>query len=312
MKKFLLKIATFTLFPIGIFLGIFLLADGYTDGYYNRFRSPDQSSLILGTSRAAQAFKPSVLDSVLSRNDFFNYSFTNGHSPYGPIYFKSIKRKLDRNTSNGIFILSVNPWSISSTSPDPNDIKNFRENGLFLDNLKIVSMDPNIFYLINEYQGSYFRILLNEVEKLLGNSRPKPVYLQKNGWLDIEIPMDSTSVHQRFKNKMEDYRQNLKKYEKSETRLKTLNNLVTYLKKYGDVFLVRLPVPNAMNDIESKLYPNFDEQMKKLSNDLNISYKTYSGQGNNYTYTDGNHLYKTSAVVVSQEVALWIKSEISN
>jgi hypothetical protein len=60
--------------------------------------------------------------------EFFNFSFTIVDSPYGPIYHYAIKRKINENSKSSIFILSVDPWSISSTTKNPNDYKNFLEN----------------------------------------------------------------------------------------------------------------------------------------------------------------------------------------
>ena len=308
MKRFILQISIFSTFPLLIFLGIFYLADGYTDAYYLRFTAPSQHSLILGTSRSALGLNPTAMDSVLKGTHFFNYSFTLGHSPYGPVYFESIKRKLDKDTQDGLFILSVDPWSVSSLTADPNDVSDYREAGRFLDDLKMVSMKPNIFYLINDYEGSYFRILIDKVQEIAG-TRPKPIYVHRNGWLEINIPMDSLSVSKRTLNKFEVYRkQNLPRYKISSLRIKYLQKTIAYLKEHGKVYLVRLPVPDDMIRIESMLYPDFEQDIKKLSMKLNVPYKSYRNNGSTYRYIDGNHLYKTSSRAVSVDIAHWIQA----
>ena len=43
----------------------------------------------------------------------FNYSFAIGYSNYGADYYNSIKKKLDPDAQNGVFILAVDPWSIA-------------------------------------------------------------------------------------------------------------------------------------------------------------------------------------------------------
>ena len=91
MKKFIVNICLFLIIVLLTILGVFWQADGKTDPFYLRFTTDKQNSLILGTSRAAQGLLPEVLNSKLNRDDFFNYSFTLGHSPYGPTYLKSIK-----------------------------------------------------------------------------------------------------------------------------------------------------------------------------------------------------------------------------
>jgi hypothetical protein len=310
MKKFLIKISLFlSLFAL-LYIAIFSMADGNTDAYYLRFTTAKQSSLILGTSRAAQGIQPETINQVLDRSDLFNYSFTVANSSYGPAYKKSVKRKLDTNKDEGVFILSVDPWSISSRSEEPENPDTFFENELFINSMRFVNMNPNVEYLIFEFQGSYFRILINAAKKAAGQKNINPVKLNEDGWLNIDIPMDSLSVHQRTLNKLEEYREgNLPYFTPSSTRLHYLRETIEYLQGFGKVYLVRLPIPSEMLEIENELYPNFDSQLKSLSNITKAPYLSFAEHGDSYIYTDGNHLYKTSAETVSREIANWIQFE---
>ena len=103
-------------------LGLALLADGTTDDYYLKFSSPKQSSLILGTSRAKQGIIPSVLSSSIENVDYqmFNFSFTLKSSPFGLVYYNAIKQKIDLESKDGCFIVTVDPWSISEKICDLN------------------------------------------------------------------------------------------------------------------------------------------------------------------------------------------------
>ena len=106
--------------------------NGYTDDVnYFKFSSPKSSSMILGTSRALQGLVPQAIDSVTGRNDLLNFAFTLGNSPYGKVYLDAIKKKIDRSKKNGIFILAVDPWAISSLSVQPNNEIIFIEKYLF-------------------------------------------------------------------------------------------------------------------------------------------------------------------------------------
>jgi len=310
MKKFLIKIFLFlSLFAL-LYIAIFSMADGNTDPYYLRFTTAKQSSLILGTSRAAQGIQPETINHELERSDLFNYSFTVGNSSYGPAYKESVKKKLDTTSDVGIFILAVDPWSISSRSLEPENSDTFFENELFINQMRFVNMNPNIEYLIFEYQGSYFRLLINAAKKAAGRKNINPVKLNKDGWLDIDISMDSLSVHRRTQNKFEEYReQNLPNYTPSSTRLRYLRETIEYLNGFGNVYLVRLPIPSEMLEIENELYPNFDSQLKSLSHITKAPYLSFAEHGDSYTYTDGNHLYKTSAETVSRKIANWIQLE---
>ena len=92
-------------------------ADGRFDDHYLRFTGAPRSSLIIGTSRAAQCLLPDVMNPMLDRagahGDLFNFAFTIAHSPFGPTYLDAIRGKLDANTKNGTFLVTVDPWSLS-------------------------------------------------------------------------------------------------------------------------------------------------------------------------------------------------------
>ena len=181
-----------------MWLAVFFCADGHTDAFYLRFASPRQSSLILGTSRAAQGINPSAMNSILQNNNIYNFSFSVAHSPYGPVYLESIKRKIKMNAKNGIFILTVDPWSISCEYGNPEDSLTFRERGLALGKIKIVDMCPNIPYLIISYNQPYINLLLYK--------KDNAELLHENGWLEINVPMDSISVAKRTRIKIEHYK----------------------------------------------------------------------------------------------------------
>ena len=146
MKKFLLHIILFFLiFFLSAYL-IALQADGYSDSFYLKFTTPKQTSLILGNSKAAQGLKPEVFTHKLKKN-IYNYSFAINTSPFGPKYLKSIQSKLDTTNDNGLFIISIDSWSLSTNCDNPNDTVCFREIILILIilNLLIEIQISNIF-----------------------------------------------------------------------------------------------------------------------------------------------------------------------
>lgn len=304
MKKFLLKIILF-ITPLIIFAIIIVYkADGYTDAFYNRFTTPKHQSMILGTSRAAQGIQPKYLNKKLNVK-INNYSFTLLHSPFGKIYLESIKRKHSKE-KNGVFIISIDPWSISSWSVNPNDINEFRENNLCLDNTKIVDLNPNIIYLAKNFSGNY--------KKLIDFSKEnKNTYLHKDGWLEImNIPMDSLSVITRTKNKINIYKtKHLLKSNFSFVRLNYLIKTIDYLKDYGEVYLVRLPINPKLMEIENQYMPDFNVKIKKAIS-ISNGYLDLTIKNRHFKYTDGNHLYKDSGKIVTIEIANWIKNQKNN
>ncbi len=302
MKKFLIKISLF-LFCIGIFgVYIFSFADGSTDPFYVRFASPRQSSLILGASRAAQGIQPKILDEIFDSDKdhkFYNYAFTLGHSPYGPTYLKSIKTKIDPKTNKGVFIVTVDPWAISNRGEDPNNFSNFREKERCLGKVTINNLSPNIQYLIYCFDEPYIN--------LFKKHQNPAFFLHKDGWLELNVAMDSVSVNKRTLKKIRNYRNiNLPIYHFSELRLRYLEKTIMYLQEYGSVYLARLPVHPKMLEIENSLMPDFNEKINQLAKSGEIPYLDMTDNNEQYEFIDGQHLYKTSGAEVSKKIAEWI------
>ncbi len=305
MKIFLKKAAFF-------FAAIFIvaaaggyLADGYSDDSYLRFTSPKQTSLILGTSRSEQGIVPSVIDSLIPGCKIYNFSFSIIQSPYGPAYYNAIKKKLDeKRAGKGLFILAVDPWAISSETKDPDDSAHFRENSLALSNMNSVNSYPNYEYLSKNYAQPFFHLLLDKVKK-----RKEYSVIKKDGWLQVNVSMDSNKVSRRTDQRIKKYVTDYAPYYKlSSLRVHYLDKIINYLKTRGDVYLVRLPIHPRMMEIENRLLPSFDSVINNLSSKNNVSYINYEDSGYRYKYVDGNHLYKDDAKIVTAQIAGFIKS----
>ena len=57
--------------------------------------------------------------------------------------------------------------------------------------------------------------------------------------------------------------------------------------------------------------PDFDQKMDSLSNEYKTPYFNFILDSEKYRYTDGNHIYKQSGKVLSEEIALKIKQHLS-
>ena len=304
MRKFLIQVLVFFLIVAGSLALLVFQADGYTDPYYKKFTVKKQKNLIIGSSRAAQGIQPKVLEDKMQRT-FFNFSFSLKDSPYGPLYFESIKQKLDTSDRNGIFIVEVNPWSIASKCSDPNDSTLFRENTMFLGDDRDLNQNPNIMYIYENMQGQYYRLLLGSFYRIIGTENAK-MYLHDSGWLEISVDMDSVSVRQRTDKKLLQYKQESEAYKFSAVRYNYLRKTLLFLKKYGRVYLVRLPTHCKMTETEKDMMPNFEQLIIDLSSCCD-AYFDYSEDCEKYRYTDGNHLYKESAAKLSVRLAGKIK-----
>lgn len=296
MNKFLIKTIGFSFVIIIIFIWICSRADGYTDPFYIRFTTPKQNSLILGTSRAAQGLQPEVFDSIL-KTEIFNYAFTVAHSPFGKTYLNSIKKKLNPNSKKGIFIVTVDPWSLSSLTTIPNDSLSFRELKRSLATTPFVNFNPNVFYLYTNWNEKYYKLLSSGKSKM---------FLHNDGWLEVNINLDSINLAENIEKKVKTYREKqLPKAQFSANRFKYFKETISFLKKHGKVYLVRLPIHTKMMEIENELMPHFDDDIKEaiiLSN----GYLDLTPRNRDFKYTDGNHLHKSSGKIVSEIIANWI------
>ncbi len=308
MKGFLINTIIFSTLVLGSCLTVFFMEEGQSDPFYVRFTTPEQEALITGNSRAAQGLIPSVLNEQLSKAGvksppLFNYSFTLSNSPYGKVYLNSIKKKVAGTSTGGLFIVAVDPWSISVESETPDDDSTFPEADNFLAQLEDVSSSPNIDYLLNYYPDPYYNILLRRL-------RPNNLFLHDDGWLEVTVKMDSGIVEKRSKSKFKQYAKNAATFKFSNTRLQYLKETIRFFQQHGEVYLVRLPIPLEMQEVERILMPDFQDKIAGVVKECQVPYYDFTvDDPQSYLYTDGNHLYKTSAKEVSNKVASWILSE---
>ena len=299
MKQFLKSILLFSFLSVIIFGSFVFLADGETDPFYLRFTSPKQTNMILGTSRSAQGLMPTVFAQELGV-EIFNYSFTLQHSPYGPVYLESIKRKLAVSDKDQLFILAVDPWSVSNTLNHQHSGNFFPEKNSILGRMEHVNMNPNPFYLFDHLGDNFPKLFL-------GSST---MQLHEDGWLEVSISMDSVEVAKRTAGKLAGYQQKIPNTVFSEERLNSLVELVKFLKIHGKVYLVRLPVHPQMKDIENEFMPDFDESILEAVRQSD-GYLNLIDRGDDLRFTDGNHLYKESSEKVSKIVADWIRTDLT-
>lgn len=306
MKKFILNISFFFLFIVSIHLVLATFADGTTDAFYLRFTSQKQSSLIIGTSRAAQGIVPHNIDSVFNSNDkIYNYAFSINNSPFGRAYFNAIKEKLDNSTTNGLFLISVDPWSILEEKNT--EITDIDRNSIF-NKMHFFNLGPNIEYLYRNYRKGWGRIILDKIIfKVLKNNAEKVkningswAFLHNDGWLEVSTNMNRKYVQKNTKKKVSSYLKMMENKVFSDYRFDYLVKIINYLNQYGKVYLVRLPVDLSLLEIEENNFPNFDQHMNQLEN---VTYINLKSTSHLYNYTDGNHLYKKSAKKISSNIA---------
>lgn len=291
MKKFIIKSILFGVIVITIISLILIKAGGYVDYFYEKFTTPKAHSMILGDSRSMQGVQPKVINNYKFDKNYqlpiLNYSFTIAQIAYGPIYTESIKRKLDKlSTTKGMFILTVNPWVLSSREEDDENNGVFFEKDMPPHNMEYINMNPNFEYFIKNFNYFHFKSIVRRTSKM-----------HKDGWLEeSNLPSDSTVLNNWKKKQISIYKSFSLRWEKSFYRLKSLGGLIKYLKKYGDVFLVRLPVDEKILEVENVYWKDFNIQIDSLAFDNKVQYIDYTNRAEKFETYDGNHIDKFGGV----------------
>ncbi len=311
MKKYIFNTILYIILLGGVvilYLVMIFIKPELVDSFYYRFTTDKASSLILGGSRAAQGIKPEVINKMvdLEDNKIINHSFALGPSSFGPNYYKEVTKKLSKKSTNGLFIISVGPWTLSI---DPENVKDdstqffeVREK-LFVGNLKSSSSNPNFDYLYNHWNNKFspFDYIFKSIINYEGL-----ITLHEDGWLEISINMDTAANNTRIRKSEIEYR--AKEVKLSHTRLYFLDKIIGYLADYGDVVLVRMPVTSQMAEIESSKFPEFDNLIQQIADKQNIYYFNFIKESGKFLTTDIHHLYKDD----SERFTLMLCDSINN
>ncbi|SFT41584.1 hypothetical protein SAMN04489724_0658 [Algoriphagus locisalis] len=288
----------FSILPLASLYLIFLLENGTADPFYQRFVTPKQKALILGNSKAAQGIIPSIIIEQLAdvyQANLYNYSFTVYNSPFGPAYLESVKNKLAEYDGKRYFIITVDPWSISSDINDPNNLDKFEENDRFISDINDVSSNPNVPYLLKWFSKSYYEIILMRSKNNLSK-------LNEDGWFMTGENVSKNVMDHQRKLMVDYYTDYLNKYSLSELRLKYLKETIGFLKERGDVYLVRMPLHTDILKIEEQVVIDFDQKIHELSNLFDVPFFDYSKSVNVFEFKDGLHLDKKSAENFSNQL----------
>jgi hypothetical protein len=295
MKEFLLKLAVYLalmLVMTGLFLTLIYFRPDLVDNFYHRFTTPKGKSLILGTSRSAQGIKPSVINQriTLHDNPVINHSFAIGPSSFGPNYLREIRQKIDPDATNGLHIISVDPWSLTKDMDNvEDDTARFYEvrQKLFVGNLESSSSNPNFGYLRN-YWTNRFSVFENLFKSVINYK--KRIVLHDDGWLEVHIPLDTAMINQRIKESTAEYAE--QEVMISATRMEYLHEIIRFLNDKGTVILVRMPVSLPMAHLERSRFPDFSQMIRVIAEENNVYFFDFFDLSGQFQTVDTHHLYK--------------------
>ncbi|MCY0969568.1 hypothetical protein [Chryseobacterium wangxinyae] len=306
MKKSILRLIAFSVLPF-LFVSYSIYVTGqHTEDFYKRFTSPQQNSLILGSSRAA-SINPQLIDSIIHKKfpevKLYNYAFTWAHSPYGPKYLESIKKKIRNNVKNGFFIVTVEPTALMVDKYLPDDPEYYVENDKSLAKTSSVASNPNIEYLLESYDYSISAAVNKKI--LPKKNIIAEVEILDNGKLETKI-FKFNSFQKQFefnRIRMIEFEKRISALKFSPTRLDYLEKTIDFLKQHGTVLVVRMPITKTPYAIESKYIPDFNDLMRNLSAEKKVKYINYNDFPNNYKCTDEVHLTSESINKFSEALA---------
>lgn len=311
-KKSILKLSLFSILPLLIIGYAVFLTGKQTDDFYKRFTSPPQHSLILGSSRGS-GINPAILDQIIQPKypnvKFYNYAFTWGHSPFGPKYLESIRKKLDPKTKDGIYVLIVEPTALMVTRSKPDSPEYYFENDKSVAKTNFVNINPNLEYLIESYDYSLTRALNL---KIIPPKNPMAnVEVLDNGKMEVKIIKDFSPQKriEENKRKMFEFQKRIDDLKWSEKREKYLAETITFLQKHGKVILLRMPIYKTPYQIENDAVPFFDSRMQEIAKKYKVSYTNYNQIPNHYKSIDEVHLESNSMNEFSKRLGEKIVSE---
>jgi hypothetical protein len=305
MSRFIVHSIVYILLT-GVMAWILCLSAGpYTDPFYLRFTTPLQQSLVIGSSKAAQGIVPEVmneeLDKAAMKIKLYNYGFTIKSSPYGEPYLNSILKKIDRRGSidkeNRIFILAVDPWSISTMflkKQNGEDI--FVEKDFAPNNMLWPTLNPNPEYIFKNIDNRPLMIF----RKFRNTNLPK---VNSDGSFEVPLRRDSLEVSEIVADKVLEYEQYAASNSFSKARFEYLERTIDSLENYGKIFLVRIPVHHEIRKIEDKFMSNFTSIITEMAGRHHILFFDYEIDKYKLKTTDGNHLDRKSGMIFSKILA---------
>lgn len=256
------------------------------------------SNIIIGASRAQKGIAPAILEDVLQLDQkALNLAFTGVDSPYGEPYLKLIKRKIDDEHSPGLFILSVHPVSIM----DYEFASGRREEDFRFYDLWSVNSKPNYEYILRNTNG-----VQSLLPQLIFKGKQGREYdvLHDDGWVERTYP------EERKPTSIEDLGAKNIHAVRSLKREKWLEKTVEYLKDYGRVVLVRMPIDEEVKKQEKEALPEFEAFIQQLANRQSVVFLDYSDTAADFTFFDNyHHLDAAGAKKFTARLAEDIKSQ---
>ncbi len=279
-------------------LSLYFIAPHNVVDYY-KCTGPFQDNLIIGTSRASQAIQPKVLNEETGKS-FFNFAFNGSLSKYGDVYTKAILKKLNPNCQNGIFIVTVDPYSVATKKGLDSELPWVYDQQNYLNDLPSFVGDVNLPFLYYNYNYGWMHLIWDYYKKgSLANTH-------EDGWLEIIRDTTQTKRDARKSKKLVAKKNEISAYDFSPYRWNSLKNLISELSKHGRVYMVRLPISEEFYSLENEHFKGFSSRMNLLAEEMNVPYWDMVALQDSVQYNDGHHINRYYAPYISSRISQWI------
>ncbi|CAH8285598.1 hypothetical protein EV196_10646 [Mariniflexile fucanivorans] len=294
--KLIKKLAIYILICLAIVTLILETNGGHVDAFYEKFTTPKVNSIIVGDSRGFQDLMPSIINNSLANSDYklpiYNYAFTIDQAHIGPLYRKSILKKLTQQETKGLFLISLTPLMLSSSIENNNDNGEFIETGAPPHNMCFNDKKPNYEYFIKNINYFEFKGIFK-----------KEFTVHNDGWMEINHISDDPYQLKSWKStQMDRFKEMAKSSKPSDYRIKSLDTLVKTLKDFGDVYLLRLPIDQDFLELENLYFKNFNDSVEAVAKKNDIAYFNFGTTDSTYFAFDGHHLNTNSAQLLSKNI----------
>lgn len=285
MKQFVIKILILASVSIAIVGAIVTYKiQNYSDINYYKFTSKHKS-LITGSSRAKYCIDPIQFP---KETDLLNFAFSVATSPYGEIYYNAIEKKITKE-KGGIFILDVDPYALSIEEKMGATHLIEKENKL--GRQFFLNADPNYEYIFKNLTPLYYHLITESKTNSTPQSNGFIILSNKNYSLKKELFMR--------KKKLIEYRKNSQNFHPSAYRIEYLEKTIDLLQKYGDVYLVSVPVSNEIYKIQKAYWPEHEGLMDSIAKKHHIHYIMLQKNFPNPHTLDEIHVLNSDAEIIS-------------
>ncbi|MDA9863767.1 hypothetical protein N9C70_01725 [Flavobacteriales bacterium] len=287
-----------------------LLVSPEEDPNLGRLFHHNHSGLICGTSRTEQGIDPkSLASSCPELTGIYNYSFNLGDSPWSTQYASAITNKLGQSSdsTSGILILSIDPWSLRNSKPNPSKFLGLLQDNEWIQTHLYATCTSPLQSITGTSEKEISKALLTAIR----SGQSTKYILQPNGWLPNTRFRDSAfsaiETQKKITSYLSLYPRTVSWPEKEAiSAIKTTIRAFQKQRPEGTLVFIRPPVRAEMLLLENSIYPELNEIGDSIAKEHDASFLDCNLISKDLVFNDAHHLYHESAKTFSIRLGAWI------